>query len=62
MCTQKSCRIGTSGWAHRLDAHERAAARIVSDNAGTIVKSTGNGLLATFDSFSASLEASMAMM
>lgn len=53
---------GDEQWTQRLDAHDRAATRVVSLNGGTIVKSTGDGLLATFDSLSGSLDASVALV
>ena len=53
---------GDELWSQRLDAHDRTTTRIISDGAGNIVKSTGDGLLATFESLSAALEASMALV
>ena len=53
---------GDEQWAHRLDAHDRAATRLVSLNGGRIVKSTGDGLLATFGSLSGALDASTALV
>jgi class 3 adenylate cyclase len=60
--TSAAIAAGDEQWAHRLDAHDRAATRLVSLNGGTIVKSTGDGLLATFDSLSGSLDASLALV
>jgi class 3 adenylate cyclase len=40
---------GDSAWRQLMDDHDRAAARLVSEHRGRIVKPTGDGMLAMFD-------------
>jgi class 3 adenylate cyclase len=40
---------GDNAWRHLLDQHETRAGRIVTDHRGHVVKTTGDGILATFD-------------
>lgn len=47
--TRESIAVGDRGWREQLDAHDRTAQRVVSNHAGTLIKSTGDGLLAIFD-------------
>jgi class 3 adenylate cyclase len=47
--TGHASRLGDSGWASLLDAHDGVARRIADARRGRIVKSTGDGLLVTFD-------------
>ena len=47
--TQKATELGDQGWRRLLDRHDEAA-RLESNAArGRYVKSTGDGMLATFD-------------
>ena len=47
--TRHAARLGDAGWASMLDAHDRIARRVAEDRHGRVVKSTGDGLLLTFD-------------
>ena len=47
--TKEATRLGDRRWRELLDAHDTAARRVVSSHAGRFVKSTGDGVLATFD-------------
>jgi class 3 adenylate cyclase len=42
--------VGDESWRARLDEHDSIAERVVLRNAGRIVKNTGDGCLAVFDS------------
>ena len=46
--TEQAVRIGDQAWREIIEAHDRAAGAAVARHGGTIIKSTGDGLLATF--------------
>ncbi len=48
--TQQAERLGDRRWRELLELHDRAARRWVEAFGGRLVKSTGDGILATFDS------------
>jgi len=41
--------MGDQAWRRMLDEHDQAARRIVMQHRGKLVKTTGDGFLATFD-------------
>jgi class 3 adenylate cyclase/pimeloyl-ACP methyl ester carboxylesterase len=47
--TTRAIEIGDRRWRELLDSHDRLAARTVERHRGKLVKSTGDGILATFD-------------
>ena len=47
--TAKATEFGDRRWRELLDAHDRAAAQVIDQHRGKLVKSTGDGILATFD-------------
>ena len=47
--TQRAAELGDHRWRRVLDAHDELAARQLDRYRGTLVKTTGDGLLATFD-------------
>ena len=47
--TRRAAELGDSKWRQLLDRHDRAAAAEVELFRGRVVKTTGDGLLATFD-------------
>ena len=47
--TERATEIGDARWHDLLDTHDRMAADEVSRFRGRIIKSTGDGILATFD-------------
>jgi class 3 adenylate cyclase len=47
--TERAADIGDHRWKDLLDQHDRTAARQIERFGGTLVKSTGDGLMATFD-------------
>jgi class 3 adenylate cyclase len=47
--TERAREVGDRRWAQLLDAHDRLAGELVGRFGGRLVKSTGDGILATFD-------------
>jgi class 3 adenylate cyclase len=47
--TSEAARLGDGAWRERLDQHDRMTARQVDRFGGQVVKTTGDGVLATFD-------------
>jgi class 3 adenylate cyclase/pimeloyl-ACP methyl ester carboxylesterase len=47
--TTKAVEIGDRRWRELLNSHDRLARQVVEQHRGKIVKSTGDGILATFD-------------
>lgn len=47
--TTRAASLGDAGWRRLLDEHDAAVRREVSVHGGELVKSTGDGTLATFD-------------
>jgi class 3 adenylate cyclase len=47
--TQNAAMIGDQAWRSLLDAHDELASAMIKTHGGTLVKSTGDGVVATFD-------------
>jgi class 3 adenylate cyclase len=47
--TERAREVGDRRWRELLDAHDGTARRLVAGEGGRLVKSTGDGILATFD-------------
>jgi class 3 adenylate cyclase len=47
--TEQLAASGDDAWGRALDAHDRTMERLVTSYRGRVVKSTGDGILATFD-------------
>jgi class 3 adenylate cyclase len=47
--TQRASRLGDRRWRELLNVHDELARRLVEEFGGRLVKTTGDGLLATFD-------------
>ena len=47
--TQRAQELGDRRWGELLDAHDRLARELVDRFEGRLIKSTGDGILATFD-------------
>jgi class 3 adenylate cyclase/pimeloyl-ACP methyl ester carboxylesterase len=47
--TRRAAEMGDNVWHRVLDEHDLAAQRIVAQHRGSLVKTTGDGILATFD-------------
>ena len=59
--TERAASLGDRQWREVLDDHDRAVARQVQRFAGTRVKTTGDGVLATFDGPSQAIRCGAAM-
>ncbi len=59
--TRQSAAIGDAKWRAVLDSHDRTARRLIDEHRGRVVKSTGDGLLATFGAPSQGVECGMKM-
>jgi class 3 adenylate cyclase len=47
--TERASRLGDRRWRELLNVHDELARRLVDEFGGTLVKTTGDGILATFD-------------
>jgi class 3 adenylate cyclase len=47
--TERAARLGDRRWRELLGAHDDLARRVVEEFQGQLVKTTGDGILATFD-------------
>jgi class 3 adenylate cyclase len=47
--TEQLATSGDDAWGRRLDEHDRTMERLVASYRGRVVKSSGDGILATFD-------------
>jgi class 3 adenylate cyclase len=59
--TSESLAEGDERWKSKLDAHDRTTEMVVSEHDGEIIKSTGDGVLATFHAPSAAVEAALTL-
>jgi class 3 adenylate cyclase len=57
--TSRAAAVGDGQWRRLLDSHDRIAWELIDRHRGTIVKSTGDGVLARFDAPSHALEFSL---
>jgi class 3 adenylate cyclase len=47
--TELASELGDRRWKELLDAHDRVVRRVIDEGGGRVIKSTGDGVLATFD-------------
>jgi class 3 adenylate cyclase len=47
--TESAARLGDGTWRRLLDRHDAMAARHIAQHGGSLIKTTGDGVLATFD-------------
>ncbi len=47
--TRSAATVGDQIWRHRLDSHDQIARQMVEKHRGRLIKTTGDGILATFD-------------
>ena len=59
--TEQVSRIGDRRWSKLLDVHDRTAKELVERSGGRLVKSTGDGILATFDGPGAAIRSATAL-
>jgi class 3 adenylate cyclase len=59
--TEQVSRIGDRRWSRLLDVHDRTAKELVERSGGRLVKSTGDGILATFDGPGAAIRSATAL-
>lgn len=59
--TTLSAAAGDASWHETLDGHDRICRQVIDHLGGRLVKSTGDGVLATFDSPSAAVGAALAL-
>lgn len=59
--TQRAAERGDRAWRELLEKHDAVAAEAVAESGGRLVKTTGDGLLATFDGPSAGITAARAI-
>lgn len=59
--TSQAAEMGDSRWREMLDDHDRAVARQVQRFTGTRIKTTGDGVLATFDGPTQAIRCGVAM-
>ncbi len=59
--TETAAAVGDGEWRETLDRHDRLAQSVVAHHSGRVVKSTGDGLLATFPSPSLAMSAATAL-
>ena len=59
--TEQAARLGDQRWRTVLDAHDRAAFREVERYRGRVVKTTGDGILASFDGPARGIKAARAI-
>lgn len=59
--TRRAVELGDDGWRDVLDRHDALAERQVVRNGGRIIKTTGDGILATFDGPGRSVRCALAL-
>jgi class 3 adenylate cyclase len=57
--TVQASRLGDTAWRRLLDDHDTHTHAVIRDGRGRVVKSTGDGVLATFDSPSRAMESAV---
>ena len=59
--TRQTAALGDREWRALMDRHDALTARLVTSHRGHVVKSTGDGLLATFDGPARAIQCSTAI-
>jgi class 3 adenylate cyclase/dienelactone hydrolase len=58
--TQQLASLGDVAWRHLLDEHDKLAHRLVEQHRGRLIKTTGDGILASFDGPGRAIKCAMA--
>lgn len=59
--TSTAAKIGDAAWRRKLEEHDRIAIRLIERHRGRLIKSTGDGMLATFDGPGRAIRCALAM-
>jgi class 3 adenylate cyclase len=59
--TQRAAMVGDRRWRELLGVHDELAGRVVQEFGGRLVKTTGDGILATFDGPGRAIHAAAAL-
>ena len=59
--TERARALGDQRWRELLDQHDQAARRLVDQEGGRLVKTTGDGILAVFDGPGRAIHCAMAL-
>lgn len=60
--TERASALGDASWKELLAGHDRLAQQVVGARGGRVVKSTGDGLLATFDGPGRAVDAALTLV
>lgn len=47
--TRRAAEVGDQAWLRKMDSHDQSVKLLIDKHRGTLIKSTGDGILATFD-------------
>ena len=59
--TAQAAHVGDAAWRHKLDDHDRIAKRLIEQQRGRLIKTTGDGVLAMFDGPGRAIRCALAM-
>lgn len=59
--TERAAEVGDASWRSIIDEHDAAAARVVGDADGRLIKTTGDGIVATFSGPSSAVSAARSL-
>jgi class 3 adenylate cyclase len=60
--TEQLANVGDDAWRHLLDDHDQEMSRLVTDYRGRVIRSTGDGILATFDGAARAVRCAAALL
>jgi class 3 adenylate cyclase/pimeloyl-ACP methyl ester carboxylesterase len=59
--TRQAAELGDTRWRRKLDEHDRIMRRLIEQHRGRLIKSTGDGVMATFDGPGRAIRCALAM-
>ena len=59
--TQRAAKLGDANWKRQLDRHDRIATACVNQHGGTVIETTGDGILAVFISATSAVHGGLAL-